>query len=89
MLKGISFQVLRAEYENPFFSYSRLYLGIWIFLQNRVHGAFFHFPSRCKRKTYGRENVCYFFVLNCRGWNFSKMWVSLLSAKFSQSFLSH
>ena len=36
MLKGISFQVLRAEYENPFFAYSRLYLGIWIFLQNRV-----------------------------------------------------
>ena len=26
---------LRAEYENPFFAYSRLYLGIWIFLQNR------------------------------------------------------
>ena len=36
MLKGGSFQVLRAEYENPFFVYSRLYLGIWIFLQNRV-----------------------------------------------------
>ena len=36
MLKGISFQVLRAEYENPFFAYYRLYLGIWIFLQNRV-----------------------------------------------------
>ena len=36
MLKGISFQVLRAEYENPFFAYSRLYLGIWIFLQKRV-----------------------------------------------------
>ena len=36
MLKGISFQLLRAEYENPFFAYSRLYLGIWIFLQNRV-----------------------------------------------------
>ena len=36
MVKGISFQVLRAEYENPFFAYSRLYLGIWIFLQNRV-----------------------------------------------------
>ena len=28
MLKGISFQVLRAEYENPFFAYPRLYLGI-------------------------------------------------------------
>ena len=36
MLKEISFQVLRAEYESPFFAYSRLYLGIWIFLQNRV-----------------------------------------------------
>ena len=36
MLKGISFQVLRAECENPFFAYSRLYLGIWIFLQNRI-----------------------------------------------------
>ena len=36
MLKGISFQVLRAEYENPFFAYSRLYLRIYIFLQNRV-----------------------------------------------------
>ena len=28
MLKGISFQVLRAEYENPFFAYSRLYFGL-------------------------------------------------------------
>jgi len=36
VLKGISFKVLRAEYENPFFAYSRLYLGIWIFLQNCV-----------------------------------------------------
>ena len=36
MLKGISFQVLRPEYENPFFVYSRLYLGTWIFLQSRV-----------------------------------------------------
>jgi len=36
MLKGISFQVLRAEYEDLFFAYSRLYLGIWLFLQNRV-----------------------------------------------------
>ena len=36
MLKGISFQVLRAAYENPFFTSSRLCLGIWIFLQNRV-----------------------------------------------------
>ena len=34
MFKGISFQVFRAEYENPFLAYSRLYLGIWIFLQN-------------------------------------------------------
>ena len=31
MLKGISFQVLRAEYENPFLAYTRLYLGMWIF----------------------------------------------------------
>ena len=31
MLKGTSFLVLRAEYENPFLAYSRLYLGIWIF----------------------------------------------------------
>ena len=36
MLKGISFQVLRAEYDYPFLEYSRLYLEIWIFLQNRV-----------------------------------------------------
>ena len=36
MLKGISFQVLRAEYENSFLAYSRLYLGIRIFSQNRV-----------------------------------------------------
>ena len=36
MLKGISFPVLKAEYENPFYAYSRLYLGIWIFLQNRA-----------------------------------------------------
>ena len=36
MFKGISFQVLKAEYENPFLVYSRLYLGIWIFLQNLV-----------------------------------------------------
>ena len=36
MLKGISFQALRAEYENPFSAYSRLYLGVWIFLQNLV-----------------------------------------------------
>ena len=36
MLKGISFQVLRAECENLFFTYSRLYLEILIFLQNRV-----------------------------------------------------
>ena len=36
MLKGISFQVLRAENLNHFCAYSRLYLGIWIFLQNRV-----------------------------------------------------
>ena len=36
MLKGISFQILRAGYENPFFAYSKLYLGIWRFLQNRV-----------------------------------------------------
>ena len=50
MLKGISFQVLRAEYENPFFSYSRLYLGIWIFLQNRVHGAFFTFHKGASAK---------------------------------------
>ena len=36
MLKGISFQALRAEYENLFLAYSRLYLGLWIFLQNLV-----------------------------------------------------
>ena len=36
MLKGTSFQILRAEYENPFLAYSKLYLGIWKFLQNRV-----------------------------------------------------
>ena len=36
MFKGISFQVFRAEYEDPFLAYSRLYLGIWIFLQNLV-----------------------------------------------------
>ena len=36
MLKGISFQIFRAKYENPFLAYSRLYLGIWIFLQNLV-----------------------------------------------------
>ena len=34
MLKGISFRALTAEYENPFLAYSRLCLGIWIFLQN-------------------------------------------------------
>ena len=36
MFKVNSFQVLRAIYENPFFAYSRLCLGIRIFLQNRV-----------------------------------------------------
>ena len=36
MLEGISFQVLRDKYGNPFLAYSRLYLGICIFLQNRV-----------------------------------------------------
>ena len=28
MLEGISFQALRAEYENPFFANSRIDLGI-------------------------------------------------------------
>ena len=36
MLEGISFQALRAEHENPTLAYFRLYLGIWIFLQNLV-----------------------------------------------------
>ena len=36
MLKGISFQALIPEYEIPFVACFRLYLGIWIFLQNRV-----------------------------------------------------
>ena len=36
MLKGISFQVLRAKYGTPVLANSRLYLGLWIFLQNRV-----------------------------------------------------
>ena len=39
MLKGISFQVLKAEHENPFFTHSRLYLGIWIFLQNQLSAS--------------------------------------------------
>ena len=34
--KRTSFQALRVEYANPFLAYSRLYLGIWIFLQNHV-----------------------------------------------------
>ena len=36
MCREISFQVLRAVYENPFLACPRLYLGILIFLQNRV-----------------------------------------------------
>ena len=36
MLKGISFQVFKAEYETPLLAYSRLHLGISIFLQNLV-----------------------------------------------------
>ena len=31
MFEGISFQTFRADHENSFLAYSRLYLGIWIF----------------------------------------------------------